>query len=274
MRDLGLVEFDEPATRLFCQGTVLKGGTAMSKSKGNVVAAMEMAEKYGCDTARLYTLFAAPPEKDMEWSEQGVEGCSRFLHRVYRLFARHAPQVARLAPASAAPAALTEKEKHLLRKTHQTLKRVTHDLESRWHFNTSVAALMELANTLQEHEPLEENAAPAVRKHVLELFTLMLAPMAPHLAEEMWQMLGHPSGAWRQPWPACNEDLAREEEFEVVVQVNGKVRGKILVEGGLSEAEVVARALDDPKIASYLDGKSVRKKVVVPNKLVNFVIAD
>jgi leucyl-tRNA synthetase len=297
MRDLGLVTHDEPVKRLFCQGTVLKGGTAMSKSSGNVVAAMDMADKYGCDTARLYTLFAAPPEKDMEWSEQSVEGCSRFLHRVYRLFDKHARRLADGGPgfspassSSTADASLkagpaeeeqaaagqrprhSEKEKALLRKAHQTLKHVTCDLESRWHFNTSVALLMELLNELYAQEPLEIEANSAVLREVFELFTLMLAPMAPHIAEELWEMLGHAGGLWSVSWPKYNEELAREEQFEVVVQVNGKLRGRILVEGGLNEEELIARALAEPKVAAQLDGKQIRKKIVVPNKLVNLVV--
>jgi leucyl-tRNA synthetase len=275
MRDLGLVTHDEPVKRLFTQGTVLKGGAAMSKSSGNVVPAMDMAEKYGCDTARLYTLFAAPPEKDMEWSEQSVEGCWRFLHRVFRLFEKHAPRLREWAHVGARFSevqATTEKEKALLRKAHQTLKRVSQDLEVRWHFNASVALLMELVNELYAQEPLEADADPAVVREVFDLLTLMLAPMAPHIAEEMWEMLGHQGGAWHVSWPAYRADLAREELHEVVVQVNGKVRGRITVEAGLSEDEVVARALDDPKVAGQLDGKQVRKRIVVPNKLVNLVI--
>jgi leucyl-tRNA synthetase len=274
MRDLGLVTHDEPVKKLFCQGTVLKGGEAMSKSKGNLVAAMDMAEKYGCDTARLYTLFAAPPEKDMEWNEQGVEGCWRFLQRVYRLFDRHA---AWLREAGANPhkelSSATEKEKVLLRKAHQTLKRVSYDLETRWHFNTSVAALMELANVIQAQEPLEQGAHPGVVREVFELLAQMLAPMAPHIAEELWSMLGHNKGVWESTWPSFNPELAREETFEVVIQVNGKLRGRILVEGGLTEEELVARALAEPKVLAATQGRTIGKRIVVPNKLVNLVVS-
>ena len=275
MRDLGLVTHDEPVKRLFCQGTVLKGGTAMSKSSGNVVAAMEMAEKFGCDTARLYTLFAAPPEKDMEWSEQSVEGCSRFLHRVFRLLEKHA---GRLSAARAAGAALdlataSEKEKALLRKAHQTLKRVTNDLEIRWHFNSSIALLMELVNELQAAEPLEEEARPEVVKEVLQMLVLMLAPYTPHLSEELWEMLGNTGGLGTVRWPSYREDLAREEEHEVVIQVNGRVRGRMFVESGLSEEELVARALAEPKAAPFVNGKRIVKRIVVPDKLVNIVVA-
>jgi len=274
MRDLGLVTHDEPVQRLFCQGTVLKGGTAMSKSKGNVVAALDMAEKYGCDTARLYTLFAAPPEKDMEWSEEGVEGCSRFLHRVFRLTDKHAQRLRGVkASASVDFATASEKEKKLLRKAHQTLKRVTHDLEIRWHFNSSIALLMELLNEMQAAEPLEQDARPEVVKEVFQVLVLMLAPYTPHLSEELWEMLGHAGGLSQERWPTYSEELACEEEYEVVIQVNGRVRGRIFVEGGLAEEELVARAMAEAKVAPLVNGKRVVKRIVVPNKLVNLVVA-
>ena len=275
MRDLGLVTHDEPVKRLFCQGTVLKGGTAMSKSSGNVVAAMEMAEKFGCDTARLYTLFAAPPEKDMEWSEQSVEGCSRFLHRVFRLLDKHAGRMNAVRAAGAALdlATASEKEKALLRKAHQTLRRVTHDLEVRWHFNSSIALLMELVNELHAAEPLTQDARPEVVKEVFEMLVLMMAPYTPHLAEELWEMLGHTGGLGKVRWPAYREDLAREELHEVVIQVNGRVRSRMSVEGGLSEEELVTRAMADAKAGPFVNGKRIVKRIVVPNKLVNIVVA-
>jgi leucyl-tRNA synthetase len=271
MRDLGLLAADEPFTRLFCQGLVLKGGTAMSKSKGNVVGAMDMAVKYGADTGRLYTLFAAPPEKDMEWSEQSVEGCSRFLSRVFRLVDRHADSLKGTAGSSDLAGA-SEKEKALLRKTHQTLRRVTHDFESRWHFNSAIAVIMELVNEIHAQEPLGEGACPEVVKEVLELLTLMIAPMAPHLAEEMWEMLGHKGGLARAAWPAYRAELAAESQVEVVVQINGRVRGKIVVDAGLDQELLAERALAEPKVSELLDGKSVVKRIVVPDKLVNLVV--
>jgi len=279
MRDMGLVAHDEPFLRLFCQGMVQKGGTTMSKSKGNIVGAIDMAEKYGCDTARVYMLFAAPPEKDLEWSEQAIEGASRFLHKVHRIVTAHAPHArdaARRAE-SGKVAGLTPKERVLLRKTHQTLKRITRDFEERWHFNTSVAGLMELVNEITAQEPLREGASLEVIREVLELLVLMLAPMAPHVAEELGAELGHPGGiaaacaGGKRMWPAFDADLAREEEFEVVLQVNGKLRGRMVVEGGLSDEELGRRALADARIAAALDGKQVRRTIVVPNKLVNVV---
>ena len=203
MRDLGLVTHNEPIARLFTQGMVLKGGTAMSKSKGNVVGAHEMADKYGADTGRLYTLFAAPPEKDLEWSEESIDGAWRFLNRVYRLVERHAPAVREARAGVVAAASATEKEKRLLRKAHQTLQRVTSDFETRWHFNSAIALIMELTNEIYGCEPLEQGTRPEIRKEVLELLTLMLAPMTPHIAEEMWEMLGHSNGLWTAAWPAA-----------------------------------------------------------------------
>ena len=273
MRDLGLVDHSEPIARLFTQGMVLKGGTAMSKSKGNVVGAIDMAEKYGADTGRLYTLFAAPPEKDLEWSEESIEGSWRFLNKVYRLVARHSETVQSVSSGHADKRALSEKERDLLRKAHQTLRRVTHDFESRWHFNSAIALIMELYNEIQAREPLEDSVRPELRKEVLELLTLMLAPMTPHLAEELWEMLGHSGGLWKASWPAFDPELARDEEVEVVVQVNGRVRARMKVPAGLGEAELVARALAEPAVAQYIDAKRVVKRIVVPDKLVNLVVA-
>src|SRR6202521_3982070 len=187
MRDLGLITHNEPAARLFTQGMVQKGGVAMSKSRGNVVGAEDMAQKYGADTGRLYTLFAAPPEKDLEWSEESIEGSWRFLNRVFRLVDRHA-QALQGVKSGDAGAAVSPKEKILLRKAHQTLRRVTQDFETRWHFNSAIALIMEFTNEIYLQEPLEKDVRPEVRKEVLELLTLMLTPMTPHLAEELWEI--------------------------------------------------------------------------------------
>jgi leucyl-tRNA synthetase len=276
MRDLGLVNHSEPVKRLFTQGLVLKGGTAMSKSKGNVVGAEEMAEKYGCDTGRLYTLFAAPPEKDLEWSEQAIEGCARFLQRVHRIVSRHAERLRGVPAGTELGVSLdsaTPKEKALLRKAHQVLRRVTNDFETRWHFNSATALLMELVNEIHAQEPLEEGVRPAVAREVFELLILMLAAMAPHLAEELWEMLGHTGETLAHAaWPKFVPELAAEDQVEVVVQINGRVRGKVQVESGLCEEELKKRALAEPKIAKLLDGLRVVKVIVVPDKLVNVVV--
>jgi leucyl-tRNA synthetase len=303
MRDLGLVTHSEPIARLFTQGMVQKGGVAMSKSRGNVVGAEEMADKYGADTGRLYTLFAAPPEKDLEWSEESIEGAWRFLNRVYRLVEKHSEATSGQRPvaseekrednaegaeravfaekklqdpgatsAPGAPTAPTEKERELLRKAHQTLQRVTQDFETRWHFNSAIAQIMELVNAIYAAEPLDDGVRPAVQKEVLELVTLMLAPMTPHLAEELWEMLGHTDGLWVVGWPAINEELAKEDEVEIPVQVNGKVRGRVTVAAGASQDEVMKRAQADAGVAVHLAGKTVRKVIFVGDKLLNVVV--
>jgi leucyl-tRNA synthetase len=300
MRDLGLVKHSEPIARLFTQGMVQKGGVAMSKSRGNVVGAEEMADKYGADTGRLYTLFAAPPEKDLEWSEESIEGAWRFLNRVYRLVEKHAGATSGQRPvaseekrkdnaesaesaefaekktqdpdASTAPGAPAEKERELLRKAHQTLRRVTQDFETRWHFNSAIAQIMELVNAIYAAEPLDDGVRPAVQKEVLELVTLMLAPMTPHLAEELWEMLGHKDGLWTVAWPAINEELAKEDEVEIPVQVNGKVRGRVTVAAGSGQEEVMKRAAADAGVAGHLNGKAIRKVIFVADKMLNIVV--
>jgi leucyl-tRNA synthetase len=275
MHDLGMVKENEPIKRLFSQGMVHKDGAVMSKSKGNVVGAMEMADKYGCDTARMYTLFAAPPERDLEWSEQGIEGCSRFLNKVYRLIAKHADRVRDIQTDLSAKtdfAAATAKEKVLVRKAHKTLKRVTNDFEVRWHFNSSVALIMELLNELQGQEPLDVEVSPMILKRVLEILVLMLSPITPHIAEELWEKLGHPTGLMGVKWPAYREDLTHEEQVEVIIQINGRLRGKILVDDGFGSDETLNQALKDPRISVLIAGKEILKTVVVPKKLVNIVL--
>jgi leucyl-tRNA synthetase len=275
MRDLGLVNHDEPIARLFTQGMVQKGGVAMSKSRGNAVGAIDMADKYGSDTGRMYTLFAAPPEKDLEWSEQAIEGSSRFLNRVYRLVERHADRVKSIPIEWATPtdlATATPKEKLLIRRTHQTLKRVTNDFEVRWHFNTSIALIMELVNELYTQEPLDQQLSPTILKRMLAMLVLMMSPIVPHIAEEMWQMLGNSGTLTRQKWPAYREDLTREEQIEIIIQINGRLRSKMLVDENLSEDETRERALNDPRIAPLLVGKEIARVIAVPKKLVNVVL--
>jgi len=275
MRDLGLVNHDEPIKRLFTQGMVQKGGVAMSKSRGNVVGAIEMADKYGCDTGRMYTLFAAPPEKDLEWDEQGIEGSARFLKKLYRLVDQHAARLKSVEVDLVSKTDLTNataKEKTLVRKTHQTLKSVTNDFEHRWHFNKSIALLMELVNELHAAEPLDVDLNPVILKRILDVMALMLAPMAPHIAEELWEMLGNQGGISKAKWPRYREDLTREEQIEIIIQINGRLRGKMVVEESLGEDETRERAMTDPRIAPLLAGKQILKVVVVPKKLVNIVL--
>jgi leucyl-tRNA synthetase len=247
----------------------------MSKSRGNVVGAEEMAQKYGADTGRLYTLFAAPPEKDLEWSEESIEGSWKFINRVFRLVGRHAARLRDATAWDVSPEGMSKKERELIRVTYQTLDRVSRDFDSRWHFNSAIALIMELTNEIHAQEPLDD-VRPEICKEVLEMLTMMLAPMTPHLAEELWEMLGHSDGLWSASWPMLGverEILARDEEVEVVVQVNGRVRGKLTVAAGLGEAELVPKALAEPGVAQHINGKRVVKWIVVPDKLVNLVVA-
>jgi leucyl-tRNA synthetase len=278
MRDLGLVEFSEPVARLFTQGMVLKDGTTMSKSKGNVVDPVEMCARYGADTVRLYMLFAAPPERDFDWSDSGIEGAVRFLAKVYRLVAKHASRSADVPPAGVAPrrtaAELSPEGRRLLRKSHQVLRHVTEDMEGRWHFNTSVALCMELANETGELEGafVSGKIPQEVFRTALEHLVLMLSLFAPHIADELWEGLGHSGPALRVPWPAYDPELAAEEELEIPVQVNGKLRARIRVAAGTGEDEIRRRALAEEKIAQHLNGRQVVKVIIVPQKLVNIVV--
>jgi leucyl-tRNA synthetase len=263
MRDLGLIRNDEPATRLFTQGMVIKDGAKMSKAKGNVVSADEFAERYGADTGRLFALFAAPPEKDLDWQDAGVEGMSRFLGRLYRFVTRNADK-ARAAAGDPGPA-----DRRALRKLHQTLKKATDDFETRWHFNTSIAAIMELMNELTASEADLSGGALA---EILEKLVLLLGPFAPYLAEELWEELGREGPVFRQAWPAYHPELAREDEIEIVIQINGKVRSRLVVPNGAASGELERSALADPRVRQFTGGRRVQKVIVVPGKLVNIVV--
>ena len=263
MRDLGLVRNDEPAARLFTQGMVIKDGAKMSKSKGNVISASQMIDQFGADTGRLFELFAAPPEKDLDWTDAGAEGAYRFLGRVYRFVTRNIDRT--WMPADAP----SEADRKVLRKLHQTIRKITEDFETRWHFNTSIAAFMELLNEIYAQEA--ELTGPAIRE-VIENVVLLLAPFAPYVCEEMWEELGRAGPVFKQPWPQYDPELAREEEAEIVVQVNGRVRTRLNVPFGTPQATLEQCAREDQKVRSFLDGKTVVKVIVVPDKLVNIVV--
>ena len=276
MQDIGLVDFPEPVARLFTQGMVLKGGTAMSKSKGNVVDPTEMCAQYGADTVRMYVMFAAPPERDFDWSETGIEGASRFLNKVYRLVGKHAESLRGAKTWSAANGAspVSAEERRLLRKAHQTLRHVTADMEERWHYNTDIAMMMELVNEIGELEGAvtEGKIRPEVLKATFEHLLAMLSPFAPHFADELWEALGHDQPLLRTPWPVYDAELAAEEELEIPVQVNGKLRARVRVPAGAAEDEIRNRALAEEKVAATIDGKQIVKVIVVAQKLVNIVV--
>ncbi|HVH87181.1 MAG TPA: leucine--tRNA ligase [Terriglobales bacterium] len=277
MRDLGLINDPEPVERLFTQGMVIKSGAKMSKSKGNVVSPDDMVARYGADSTRVYSLFAAPPDRDLDWQENGVEGVSRFLAKVHRLVTGYADLTGskdsagdgnRPRASESQPSA-----RDLERKLHQTLRRVSTDFEGRWHFNTSIAAIMELVKAVTAADAqISSGAIPSRQvRATMRHLVLMLAPFAPYLAAELWETLGERSQLLREAWPAFDPELAREEEIEVPIQINGKNRSRIIVPARLAEADMQGRALADEKIRALLDGKSVVKVIVVPDKLVNIV---
>ncbi len=272
LRDLGLVGNGEPVANLLCQGMVLKGGTAMSKSKGNIVDPDDMIRKYGADTTRLFTLFAAPPEKDLEWNEQGVEGCFRFLERVWRLLMPRAGALAAAALPEARDGSGDARRAALRRKVHQTIDRITTDIGRRLHLNTPVAALMELLNATQE---FAKDAAPGDDPYLKEAgltMALLLQPFAPHVSEEIWESLGSEGCAALAAWPAADPAWVREDEVEIPVQVNGRLRGRLRVPPSIGEEEIVRRARDDGRVAAHLEGRIVRKTIYVPGKLLNIVV--
>jgi leucyl-tRNA synthetase len=271
MRDLGIIDNDEPAARLFTQGMVIKDGAKMSKSKGNVVSPDLMIERYGADATRMYARFAAPPDRDLDWQEDGVAGISRFLSRVYRLTMKFAP----LATGAAIKAAgQNPASQALLRKLHQTIAKITQDFSGRWHFNTCIAAIMELVNTIVASEAAMDagEVSPAVIGAVLRNLVLMLAPFAPFLAAELWETLGGEGAVFRAPWPVADAELARENEIEIPVQMNGKLVCVVTVAAGSDEAAIRAAALGDAKVAARAEGKTVAKVIIVPGKLVNLVV--
>jgi len=275
LRDLGLVKESEPITRLFTQGMITAQGAKMSKSKGNVVDPAQLVDRYGADATRMYVLFAAPPEKDFDWNEGGVEGIHRFLSRVYRFAARHAATVCLPAPP---PAPALPADGTLLRKVHQTVAKITQDFNGRWHFNTSIAAIMELTNLLYVLVPetagdaADAGVSPGVLGETLRTLVLVLAPFAPFLCQELWRMFGAKDQVALAAWPGFDPQLARETTVEVVVQVNGKVRARLAVATGTGEPELRRLALDDEKVQIYLQGKEIVKAVVIADKLVNLVV--
>ena len=273
MRDMGLVNNDEPAQRLFTQGMVIKDGAKMSKNLGNVVSPDEMVARYGADAARLYSLFAAPPDRDLDWQDAGIEGIQRFLGRVYRFFLRNAnpdhPEWRRPVPAE-----LSSEARALQRKLHQTIKRVSDDFQGRWHFNTCIAAIMELLNEVYgAEEAIASGRVPvSLIAEVQRGIVLLLAPMAPYLAHELWEMIGERGNLLKAAWPKYDAALAAEDEIEIPVQINGKLRSKVVVPAAATEDQVKQSALADEKVKAAIAGKQVVKNVYVPKKLLNIVV--
>ena len=278
MRDMGLVKNDEPVARLFTQGMVIKDGAKMSKNLGNVVSPDEMVERYGADATRLYSLFAAPPDRDLDWQESGIEGIQRFLGRVYRFYLRNPVGGTRSGAAETGQTpslqSLAPDARSIQRKLHQTIKRVSHDFQGRWHFNTCIAAIMELVNEIYgAEEAIAGGRVPAsLILDVQRNIALLLAPMAPYVAHELWEMTGETSNLLKVPWPKYDPALAAEDEIEIPVQVNGKLRGLVVVPAAATEDQIKQAALADDKVRAAIAGKQVVKVIVVPKKLVNIVV--
>jgi leucyl-tRNA synthetase len=309
LESLGLVTFKEPFTRLLTQGMVCKETTScpqhgflfpeqvadagddvrtcrqcgqpiaigrvekMSKSKKNVIDPNVLLDQYGADTTRLFCLFAAPPERDLEWSDQGVEGSYRFLQRVWRLAERWQSPLSGCQSMPDNSQDLKAPHKELFRKTHATIKRVTQDIEERFHFNTVISAVMELVNTMQAIDAADaDHAGRAAMRFALETTVLLLSPIVPHFCEELWENLGHEQSALLSPWPTYDDAATVKDDVEVVVQVNGKLRSRFSAPTDADESQLKQAALDDERIVRFIDGKPIIKVIVVKNKLVNIVV--
>jgi leucyl-tRNA synthetase len=308
LNDQGLVKFKEPFTRLLTQGMVCKETVScpkhgyllpedvkitdgarfckycdhpaslgrvekMSKSKKNVIDPNILLEKYGADTTRFFCLFAAPPERDLEWSEQGVEGCHRFLNRVWRLAAEWMDRVTGVAAFDGSPAVLEGAIRELYKKTHQTIMKVTRDIEDRYHFNTAISAIMELFNMMSDIRPVKNDADLArVMRFAMETLALLLAPIVPHFAEELWEKLGHTSSVLLSKWPSFLEEALEKDELVIVIQVNGKLRSKFSVDPDVAEETIKQMAIDDERVRKFTSGKEIKKVIYVKGKLVNIVV--
>ncbi len=270
LRDLGYLAIDEPFTNLLTQGMVIKDGAKMSKSKGNVVDPNGLIEQYGADTVRLFSLFAAPPERDLEWNAQGVEGASRFLNRLHRIVQQNLDCFPKKIGVDVT--ALNDASRQLHRKTHQTIQRVTENIESNFHFNTAIAGVMELVNLIVPLGSEEHSTAPEVIKEALETTLILLFPMVPHICEELWQISGHTTPLDSAEWPQFSSEAAKEDKLTLVVQVNGKVRAKLQVAADISDEALETAALSDEKILKFLGADKPKKIIVVKRKLVNIVV--
>jgi len=268
MRDEGLTDVSEPFTNLLTQGMVLKDGAKMSKNKGNTVDPQELIARYGADTVRLFMMFAAPPEQSLEWSDDGVQGSYRFLKRFWHAVVEHA-EAGPVTPLD--PASLDDGQKELRRKTHQTIAKMGDDLGRRNSFNTAVAAAMELLNAINKFEDASE-AGRAVEREALEAVVVMLSPMTPHICHSLWKQLGHATALIDQAWPELDETALELDMIELVVQVNGKLRGRVSVPADADKAAIESLAVADENVQRFVEGKDIRKVIVVPGRLVNIVV--
>ena len=268
--DMGLLESEEPFSNLLTQGMVIKDGAKMSKSKGNIISPEEIINKYGADTARLFILFAAPPERDLDWSDQGVEGAYRFLNRVWRLVNELLP-LNTDKPDKVRYKDFNDGEKELLYVSNYTIKKITQDIEERFHFNTAVSSIMELVNTLYEHKDkvMEENEW--ILGHTIESLLILMAPFAPHITEELWENIGNQESIHLSEWPNWDEEALKRDEITIVVQINGRVRDKIDISANASDEEIEKKAISCERVQKHLIDKKINKLIIVPNRLINIV---
>ena len=271
LRDEGLIKHDEPFKNLLTQGMVLKDGAKMSKSKGNTVDPAEMIEKYGADTVRLFILFAAPPTQDLEWSDSGLEGSYRFVNKVYRLAEGYFSDSKSHATESLDINTLNKEQKQIRQKTHQTLAKITDDIKRRHSFNTAIAAMMELTNMLSKFKQTDGQSM-ALRLESLDIILRALSPITPHLCHHLWQQLGHQTAIINESWPEVDNKALEQDEVQIIVQVNGKLRAKLMLGADTDKAQVEVQALADENVIKFTSGKTIVKVIVVPNKLVNIVI--
>jgi leucyl-tRNA synthetase len=276
--DIGVINFDEPFKNLFTQGMIIKDGAKMSKSKGNVVSPDGLIASYGADTVRLYTLFIGPPEKDAEWSDRGAEGSYRFLGRVWRLVEGIRSSSLRRAEAnSSAPLKVRCNADNLKRKTHQTIKKVTDDLEGGFHFNTAISAIMELVNEASDVNAKISDKSDDLTKclnEAIEAIVILLSPFVPHIAEEMWQSLGKKNSIFKCKWPEYDKNAIVENILTIPIQVNGKLRSKIEIPAGTDDENLKNLVMADPKVKSWVGEKPIKDFIIIPKKLVNIVVAN
>jgi len=270
LHDIGAIDFDEPFARLFNQGMIYKDGAKMSKSKGNVVNPSDVLRRFGADAMRLYILFMGPPEKDSEWSDAGLNGAFRFLKRLYETVRKEAASLQGVPPYRGEAERLPEKVRAVYRKLHATVAKVSDEMDKSFHYNTAIAAVMELTNALRDM-PRDGEHSLAVLRLALETTVKLIAPITPHISEELWEALGNEPSVFRQPWPEADERIAAPETVEIAVQIRGKVRSRIRVAADASEDEVRRRALEDARVVELLGGAQVRKVIVVPGRIVNIV---
>jgi leucyl-tRNA synthetase len=271
IRDIGLIDLDEPFSNLLTQGMVLNNGAVMSKSKGNAIEPTALVDKYGVDTVRMFLLFAAPPEKELEWSDEGIEGTFRFLNRAWRIVDKYAHVVKKVSKGYD-PSTLSDELKELRRMAHTTLKRVTVDISERFHLNTAISAIMELVNHLYLISEPKDKTSQKVLKEALDILVITLSPFAPHICEEMWEIIGNEKGIVKASWPVWDESALKQDEVTIVLQINGKIRSKIQIPSDSTEDQVKQIALEDEKIKKLIEGKEIKRVIVVPQKLVNIVL--